>query len=169
MDTHGDMHLDPMALPAEGPFVGQFLHALDPKKRLTIPSEWRELVGLPQRLYIVKGLRDEQCLYVLPDRVFKGMFAKISKLSDDKGRQYARILGANSQMVTWDAQGRIRVNDDMLAFAGIGEQVQLVGSLYRMEMWSHEVWSRTLAASTLTSAGGGITLADAFEYLENTP
>ena len=37
----------------DGVFVNTYVHTLDGKKRLTIPSDWRELAGAPGRLFLL--------------------------------------------------------------------------------------------------------------------
>ena len=48
-----------------GALVGRFDHALDPKKRFTIPSEWRTLMGDPQYVYVMLD-PVERCLDLVP-------------------------------------------------------------------------------------------------------
>ena len=40
-------------LAGQGVFVNTYVHSLDSKKRLTIPSDWRELAGVPKRLFVL--------------------------------------------------------------------------------------------------------------------
>ncbi len=124
-----------------GAFVGTFHHNLDPKKRLTLPSEWRELVGEPQSLFVLPGVNDP-CLCVYPARSFALRLEKLRNFSiaDEKGRQFQRSLASRSLHTGWDAQGRFRLRDDLLGYAGIGSQVVLVGCLESFELWSPERW-----------------------------
>jgi len=59
-------------------------------------------------------------------------------IADAKARQFARILGSQSDLVSWDAQGRIRIKDDLLSFAGILDQVVMVGTFDSFEIWNPE-------------------------------
>jgi len=143
----------------QGVFVGSFTHSLDPKKRMTVPSEWREQVGSPGSLYVLPGV-DKRCLYVFPARE---MVKRVQRLlnhpvADARARQFSRVLGSQSQLVPWDAQGRIRVKDELLGWAGITTQVVLVGVFGSFEVWSPELWKE---AGSLTEAS----LADAAQYV----
>lgn len=120
-----------------GIFVGRHPHSLDPKRRLTIPSEWRAQVGSPQGFYVLPGI-DQQCLCVFPAAE---MFRRMEKLrqhsfTDAKARQFARVLASQSELLQWDSQGRIRIKDDLLTYAGLVDQVELVGTLYSFELWN---------------------------------
>ena len=125
----------------DGVFVGSFVHSLDPKKRLTIPSDWREQVGEPTTLYVLPGV-DTACLSVLPAREMSRKLDKIRKhsMSDKKARHFARVLASRSDLVSFDSQGRIRVKDDLLSFAGLTDQVMLVGAFEGFELWNPQRW-----------------------------
>lgn len=127
----------------EGVFVSRYTHSLDTKKRLTIPSDWRELAGVPKRLFVLPGVND-QCLCVYPAREMTRRMERLRNLSiaDEKGRQLARTLASRSDLVPWDSQGRIRVKDELLDFAEISTQAMLVGTFDGFEIWNPERWQK---------------------------
>jgi division/cell wall cluster transcriptional repressor MraZ len=144
-----------------GAFVSSFLHALDPKKRLTIPSEWRDRVGMPSSLYVLPGLHGDQCLYVFPAREIARRLEKFGSIGigDKKARSFARIFAAQSALIPeWDTQGRIRIKDELLAYARLVDQVQMVGALDHFELWNPELWK---SAAVLDAA----TMEDALRYI----
>jgi MraZ protein len=122
-----------------GTFVSSFMHSLDPKKRLTIPSEWRAQVGSPKSLYVLPDVVS-RCLRVFPAAEMVRILDKMRKhsIADAKAREFARTLGSHSELVTWDAQGRIRIKDELLNFAGIADQVVMIGTFDSFELWSPE-------------------------------
>jgi len=136
----------------QGIFVGSFRHTLDPKTRLTIPSGWRDQVGDPPQVYVLPGV-NEPCLCVFPAREMAVRVAKARGLSiaDEKGRQFMRTLASRSDLVTWDAQGRIRVKDELLDYAGLVSDVVLVGAFEQFELWSPERWKQQQESSAVTS------------------
>lgn len=125
-----------------GIFTGQFLHSLDPKKRLTIPTEWRRIVGPSKTLFVIPNMT-VQCLSVMPAHEMQEFMARIRKIgfSDAEGRQVARSIASRSQLMSWDAQGRIRVRDDLLEFAGLKEQVLLASTFNGFELWEPSRWT----------------------------
>ncbi len=129
---------------AQGVFVGTFVHSLDPKKRLTIPSGWREQVTVPNGLYVLPGVESEY-LYVLPAQEIADKLKRIRghSIADAKARQFARILGSQSDLVSWDSQGRIRIKDELLNHARLTDQVVLVGTFEGFELWNPESWKKT--------------------------
>ena len=141
-------------------FTGEFLHTLDPKNRLTIPSEWREMVGEPRKFYVLPAL-DSPCLslYRVPEFMRKLAKLRDHSIADPKARQMARVLGSRSDFIGWDSAGRVRIKDDLLEDAGLKGKVVMLGALDRIELWSPEEWKRAAAAEDMAS------LEDAVRYV----
>lgn len=127
----------------EGGFFGDFVHGLDAKKRLTIPSVWREQLSTLRQLFVLPGVNDK-CLCVYPAREMTRRMRQFRKLatSDREGRRLTRVLAARGELVEWDGNGRVRVKDSLLEHAGIGDQVMLVGSMHHFELWDPEQWQQ---------------------------
>ena len=129
-------------------FLGEFRHSLDPKKRVTVPSSWREQLVNDKGLAVVPGM-SRNCLVLMPARDMKRrVFAAIQSkaLTDERSRQVASTLGAQSAMVEWDSAGRIRVPDNLLKLAGLEDDVVLVGALDVIELWTPAEWDKSQAA-----------------------
>ena len=143
----------------QGVFVSQFKHGLDSKRRLTIPSQWRAQVGSPKSLYVLPDIQ-HKCLCVFPSSEITHRLGRIRQypIGDTKAREFARVLAAQSDLISWDSQGRIRIKDELLAFAQIEDEVVLVGAFDRFELWNPE---------QLKKAGGldQSKLADAAKYV----
>lgn len=122
-------------------FVDTFKHALDAKRRLTIPAEWRSLVGSPERLFVLPSTNDT-CLCVFPAREMARKLQRLQDISlvDASTQDEMRVLSAHANMVPWDAQGRIRIKDELLQYAKLETEVVLVGVFTRFEIWSPELW-----------------------------
>jgi DNA-binding transcriptional regulator/RsmH inhibitor MraZ len=72
------------------------------------------------------------------------MARKLEKLrrhsmADRKAMEFARTLGSSSDLVSWDSQGRIRIKDKLLKFAGITDKVQMIGSLDKFQLWNPDL------------------------------
>jgi MraZ protein len=145
---------------AQGVFVGNFTHLLDPKKRLTIPAEWREHVGTPNSLYVLPDVENGHYLLVFPARemVRRLQAIRSHSISDTRARQFTRILGSQSQLAPWDTAGRIRVNDDLLGYGNLSDSVVLAGAFDHFELWSPERWKSVRAA-------GAADLGEAARYV----
>ena len=120
-------------------FVGSFTHSLDAKRRIIFPSSWRNLLGESNRLFAFPH-PDDKCLYLY---TAEEMMRRLGQLRsggpiDKLDQQAIRSFAAGADMLVWDAQGRIRIGENLLAHAEVKEQVVLVGTLTRIELWSAE-------------------------------
>jgi len=136
-------------LRSEELFVGSFHHALDPKRRLIVPSMWRALLGDSSRLYVLPH-PDRACLYLY---TLAEMNRRLGHLRDAGSvgaddEQAIRAMTASADALLLDAQGRVRIKDELLAHAEVNTKVVLVGTLTRIELWSEEQFD--LALPTLS-------------------
>ena len=124
-----------------GAFVGNYTHSLDGKKRVTIPSDWREAAGNPT-LYVLPGV-GVNCLYVVTAREMAQRLEKVraASVANIQAQTFLRNFFSRADRVVLDAQGRIRVKDELLDHAGILNQMVLVGVGSRFELWSPESWN----------------------------
>jgi len=128
-------------------FLGNVVHSLDSKKRLTIPADWREMTGTPSNLVVLPSVT-EKCLWIYPEREWSRRLEKLRTVSsaDESTRQAIRVLASQSERVSWDAQGRIRIKDELLEYAGLMNQVVLVGAFERMELWEPDLWKQQIGS-----------------------
>ena len=116
--------------------VGRYDHALDPKKRITIPSEWRALMGNPDYIYAMPDRR-ERCVNLIPMAEMDVWLGKIREkaLFDPALNAVLQTIGANSYLLSFDVQGRIRICDKLLQFANLTTTVAMVGSVKMIKVW----------------------------------
>lgn len=120
-------------------FVGSFTHSLDAKRRMIFPSSWRNLAGDSNQLFAFPH-PEEKCLYLY---TAAEMMRRLDELRsggaiDRNDQQAIRSITSGADMLVWDAQGRIRIGENLLAHIEVKEQVVLVGALTRIELWSAE-------------------------------
>ena len=120
-----------------GVLVGRYDHALDPKKRFTIPSEWRASMGEPAFVYVMPD-RKERCLNLIPPAEMEARLERLREkvLFDPALNAAYQAIGANSEQLTLDCQGRIRVCDRLLRFANLTTTVAMVGSVRMIKLWN---------------------------------
>ena len=89
----------------KGGFVGRYDHALDPKKRFTIPSEWRDLMGNPKFVYVMPDPKD-RCVNIVPT---VEMDARLEKLREKA--LFDRINASeNEAMLVCLVEGKVAGN-----------------------------------------------------------
>ena len=130
-------------------FVGSFHHSLDPKRRLIIPSAWRAMLGEMPRLYVLAP-SDRKCLFLYTLQEMNRRLAQLRAAGavDANDEQALRAITASADALAVDAQGRVRIKDELLAHAEVNSKVVLVGAMTRMELWSEEQFDMALPAES---------------------
>ena len=143
-----------------GALVGRFDHALDPKKRFTIPSEWRALMGNPSYVYVMPD-PSERCLDLVPVAEMESRLVKLREkaLFDPVANRALQTIGAVSELPPLDVQGRIRISDKLLQFANLTTTVAMLGSVRMIKLWNPKMLApaekvdQNALASALMEAG----------------
>ena len=132
-----------------GGLVDTFYHTLDEKKRLTIPSEWRDAMGVvsddkdaPAYVYVFPN-ETEDCLDLVPVREMRKIIEDLSRTDILENDPVATALAQSAQMLKVDSAGRIRIGDDLLSFAGIRGDVTLIGAYRKAQIWAGEKKPKT--------------------------
>ena len=115
-------------------FYGSFVHNLDNKGRLVIPSKMRDELGL--KAYILKGYDGALSIYKESD--FNNLIARIKTLSFNKknARAHLRVQLASVCELDIDKQGRALLPTQLLAKYKIGKEVIVIGALDHIEVWN---------------------------------
>ena len=117
--------------------VGRITHNLDPKKRLTIPSGWRGDLGDTGFVYVMADPFD-RCLDLVPQAEMEARLEKLrlKALFDPALAKHLQVIGANSEKLEFDVQGRIRICDRLLRFANLTTTVAMVGAVRMIKLWN---------------------------------
>lgn len=119
--------------------IGEYIHTLDPKKRLSLPSKWR--VELGKSLIITRGL--DNCLFVYTLGAWQTITDKIAALPLGAAdtRSFNRFFLSGAVEVEVDKTGRILVPDYLKDFAKLQSKVVLAGLHDRIEIWDEDKWN----------------------------
>ena len=131
-----------------GVYIGEDLHAIDPKGRLSLPARHRRVSakhgGLA--LWIMPGF--EECLVILDEEGYLAFAERIRNLPMSAGdaRLFERKLYPRIAEVEPDAQGRIVIPENLRRFAGLEGEVLIRGTNNRIELWNPARWAAYEAA-----------------------
>lgn len=118
--------------------IGEYLHTLDSKKRLSLPSKFRKEVG--RKVVVTRGL--DSCLFMFPEKAWIKIATKLSDLpvgqADTRGM--ARFLLAGAVETEVDGAGRILIPEYLKEFAELRSRVVLAGVSDRIEIWNEKTW-----------------------------
>lgn len=117
-------------------FVGSFNHSLDAKKRIFIPSRFRDELG--DTFYITRKFDSYLTVYTETD--WEAYVDKISRLPEADAEALQDFIFGAAQKCTPDGSGRIIIDQKLLDHARIDRNVVFVGVGPQIRIWAQEVW-----------------------------
>ena len=136
-----------MALEAR--FFGSYEHSLDAKGRLILPAKLRG--AFAPSGYLSPHL--EGCLGLWPTETFEKEIAlRLDQASGDVAeRNEVREWAAAVHEAEIDRQGRMVVPAHLRAYAGLDQEVLVVGMIDRVELWSPSAWAAKVRSTPSTA------------------
>jgi MraZ protein len=119
-------------------FYGEYIHSLDPKGRIIIPSKFREELGT--KFIITKGL--DGCLFVYPQNEWIRIEDKLKALpfTDRDVRSFVRFFFSGASESELDKQGRVLIPSILREYASITREICVIGVSSRVELWDKQKW-----------------------------
>lgn len=118
-------------------FVGTYNHTLDSKKRVFIPSKFRDELG--DEFYITRKFNDYLSIYTAED--WEEYVDKISKLPEADAEEFQDFILGAAQKCVPDSSGRIILDERLLKHAKIDKSIAFVGAGRQIRVWAEEVWN----------------------------
>jgi MraZ protein len=134
-------------------FSGESRHALDEKKRVTIPARWRRRTDEGGEEFFLSVDRSGTFIRAMPPEFFANAMERLAgnpSVSQKERSQFERLFYARSRSVTTDKQGRLIIPADYAEAAGIKKDVVLVGTRASFEIYQPEAWSRAQQTEAAT-------------------
>jgi len=103
-----------------------------------IPSKFRSKLG--ERFYLARGMHG--CLWVFGEEEWRGFQTMMTPTSplDSRGLKLERFFIGSAIECVPDAQGRIFIPQNLRDYAGIVDDVWLVGLGNKVEIWCSARW-----------------------------
>ena len=119
-------------------FYGEYLHSIDVKGRIIVPSKFRE--GLGEKFIVTKGL--DNCLFAYSPEEWANLEAKLKGLpfTDKDVRAFVRFFFAGAAECEADKQGRINIPQNLREYANLSKEVYVIGVSGRVEIWDKDKW-----------------------------
>ena len=147
-------------------FYGEYEHALDAKDRVIIPAKFREVFkeNYAEKFFMTRGL--DRCLFLFIEEEWRIQEKRLKSLSftREQARAFNRLFFSGASEVACDKQGRILIPQYLKKYAGIAEEVMIIGVTSRVEIWDKPTWEKfcqkhldtyeTLAEKLLDDHGG---------------
>lgn len=150
-------------------FTDQFFHTLDDRGRVSIPSEFREIIKERAKGKVVITMDRAKCIMVYPMDVWEkeaGERIKPYLPTDPRVSQseidFRRYTMATSKIMELDSHGRLLIPPQYREHAGIEKDVAIVGGGFVFEIWDRGRWEeeigrmkRELLEGTKENENGG--------------
>lgn len=129
--------------------IGTHVRTLDDKCRLAIPKAFRDVfcTDVATTATVVIAPETEQALALFSEAQFQQRAEDVRSCAPNSGdaRVYLRLYFSQAESVEIDKQGRIRLPERLMEFAGIQQEVVLLGVNDRVEIWDRVRWDRFMA------------------------
>ncbi|MCL1915600.1 MAG: cell division/cell wall cluster transcriptional repressor MraZ [Desulfovibrionaceae bacterium] len=120
-------------------FRGRIPRNVDNQGRIMLPPEYREaLTHLAKSEDGKLALTTyDDCVVGIPLPLWLEFENKLQAIKNpsEKLRKFKRLVMSGATVGAPDSQGRIRLNQDQLGYAGIADEAYLVGNSERFELW----------------------------------
>ena len=117
-------------------FVGSYKHSLDAKKRVFIPSKFRDELG--EEFYITRKFDTYLSIYTAED--WQAYVERIEKLPESEAVEIQDFLLGAAQKCVPDASGRIILDETLMKHANIKKNIVFVGVGRQIRIWAEEEW-----------------------------
>ena len=123
---------------------GRFEHNMDAKGRVFIPVKLRDKLGTT---FIAASVLD-RCVSLYSMEEWNGLLEKMTAAPMAETRKLLRRVTESAEDVTLDGQGRILLNKNLIARAGLQKAVLVIGAGRRAEIWDPAVYEESMADMT---------------------
>lgn len=120
--------------------IGEYIHTLDEKNRVSLPVKFRKEMG--KAIVLAPGL--DRCVFIFTMKEWQKISDKLSEnsLLQADTRSFNRFMFGGAVEVDVDSAGRILVPDFLKEYANLTtSKVALIGVQSRVEIWNDGVWA----------------------------
>ena len=125
-------------------FTGKSELSIDSKQRMSIPAKTRTMLERGQAgtaLFIVWG--PNGALWLWPERTFETIAGECEPTltPPTEEMEHDVVTFPEAERLDIDGAGRIRVPQELLSDAGLGNRVLLLGVRHHLEIWDPDEWA----------------------------
>jgi MraZ protein len=139
------------------PLTGTFLCNLDEKGQLTLPRALRDQLAGTETVLVSPG--PDKCLWLTNHPHLERLADRLeqSRANEADVRVFKRLYFAQTEKLSVNGEGRVQIPERLAQFAGLHQELVLVGIDDHFEVWDAARWrqytrQKSAAASRSTSA-----------------
>lgn len=141
-------------------FSGTHPYSMDKKGRVSIPSQFREIMqksGDHEIVLTISPTGDYHYLLAMPRSEWEPVAVDVEKDPlDQEARNRRRFLMARMEICTMDRQGRILIPPRLRDYAGLTKEVDLVGAGKSFEIWDRQIFEKHFDELIVTYSEKGL-------------
>ncbi len=119
--------------------IGEYIHTLDEKNRMSLPAKFRSEMG--KKVVLTQGLDKSIFMFTIREwEKIANRLAENSMLQADN-RSFNRFMFGSAVEIDVDASGRILIPDFLKDRAGLRKTVAVIGVQSRVELWNEKTWA----------------------------
>ncbi|MFA5751338.1 MAG: division/cell wall cluster transcriptional repressor MraZ [Candidatus Paceibacterota bacterium] len=122
--------------------IGEYIHSLDEKGRVSLPVKFRKEMG--KSVIITPGL--DKCLFVFTIKEWEKVSKRLSNTDSDLSfltadkRSFNRYMFGRATEAGVDSIGRILIPDFLKEKAELNGKTAVIGVEDRVEIWNEKIW-----------------------------
>ena len=121
------------------PFTDAYDRTIDPKNRIQIPAEFRDVLEQEfhsETFYICPGERPNT-LSLYPTRIFDRNAEQLrtEQIAGEDSLAFEQLYYSLASKLEMDKQGRVVLPERHVSLVGLGREVTLAGSNTRIDVW----------------------------------
>jgi MraZ protein len=127
--------------------IGTYECKVDAKGRLMVPSALKkQMTPILQDGFVIKRAVFQNCLELYPMEQWNVLMSNMNGLNrfNKKNNDFIRKFTAGVKTVEVDANGRLLIPKDLVAFAGIGKEIVLSSAINIIEIWDKDKYENTI-------------------------
>lgn len=127
-------------------FRGQYSYSIDSKGRISIPAKLRKHLSPEANDSFILTRGTSECIDVYPMDQWNQMEEKLINLNpfNPDDLKFIRMISQYATDVTLDSQSRILIPQNLLDYAGIQDEVLILGALKKIEIWNPQKYNEYL-------------------------
>lgn len=122
--------------------IGEYTGKVGEKKRVSLPSKFREELG--DEIILTRGYED--ALIVVNKKLWESIASEVMNGSfiDKNIRDTSRFLVGGAKEIELDTQGRFVIPQALFKHADLNDEVVFIGLVNWIEIWNKRKWEERL-------------------------
>jgi MraZ protein len=150
-------------------FIGTHQNKLDAKGRVSVPAQFRSVLkkmshageGAPTATMYLRPSHQNPCIEGWTEFGFEALSAPVAEgysLFSPEHEDFVMALFGDACAMETDKEGRIMLPPNLVAHAGLGENVTFIGARNTFQIWEPEAGARRLAQARENARTSGFSV-----------